>query len=122
MNYHSSPYREGITRRCPTCGHEPQNGPVQVDVTRNAIRMGDWTLQITPCQTRIAQAIAAAYPRGATYEHIEHVIYGNGAAQSVDPQNTIKTMVCHLRNRLSKAGAPFRIVTYYGTGYGLEVN
>lgn len=33
---------------------------------------------------------------------------------------TIKTQMCHLRQRLAKAGSPIRIRTVWGVGYALE--
>lgn len=122
MNYQSATFRPGVTRICPTCGHEHLQFPVAIDPTANRAKHKDWTARLTRSEAIFLHSLAQAYPGGRTWDQLSHALYGGKIRDSeLDPVDTIKTMCCKLRSRLLREKAPFVIITNWGVGYSLRM-
>lgn len=101
-----------MTLCCPTCGHEIEQVPAK------ALREVPMPHQ----ERTILDALAQAYPRPTTLEHLAHCLYGDRADGGPDTgYQVVRTRISHLRKVLSALGWSISKYGYGSSGrYRLE--
>lgn len=121
MNYQSASFREGVTRKCPTCGYESHAAPLEVDISTGGISRGGWATVVNGKQSLLIEALNRAHPRACRIEALEAALWGDRGGDLEDIRKLLAQHVHHLRKALKASGAPVGIKTHWGAGYSLEV-
>jgi two-component system, OmpR family, phosphate regulon response regulator PhoB len=94
-------------------------GPVTLDPERHMVTLGGRTLQLTPKEFDLLQALLEAAGRVLSREYLLNHVWGYARADEIESR-TVDVHVRRLRAKLGDAGS--RIATIKSVGYRFEVD